>query len=362
VSQRPLSPSTSSARRGGSLRTQLIAWNIAALAVLLGTLGVVVRYTVSSFLMASVNRELERMERLPPPPFRDRGRGGGPPFGDFRGGPGPRRFRPPRGVETLRPRHFDLQGQPLNPRDTRRPWDDNGAAFAAARQGREHRARIVVDGEPLLVLSVPIVQRGQIIGVGQAAYPLTDVERTLASLDAALLALIPVALLGAWAGGAFLTERVLGRVRQATQAAERIGVNETSDFAARLPVTGNDEFSRLAETFNNLLGRLETAFRQQQRLLEQQRRFAADASHELKTPLTVIKDTASMALASSSNGDSSGHHQRSFRDINRAADAMSHLVGDLLLLARSDGGQLGRNPISLPGTTFWSRPSPPCPP
>ena len=368
MSRAPLSPACPAApaatRRRWSLRTQLIAWNIVALALLLGLLGIVIRYTVSSFLMASVNRELEAMERLPPPPLlRRRGpaedaeRGRRPFFGPpplpfergpgHRGGPGPPRpFRLPRGDEAYRPRMFDPQGRPLDRRDTRPPWDAKALA-AVLRQGQERRSRVVVNGEPLQVRSVPLIEKGNIIGVGQAAYPLTDVERALAGLDAALLTLIPVGLLGAWGGGATLTDRVLRRVRRTTQAAERISVDGTGDFSARLPVIGNDEFSELAETFNGLLGRLEAAFRQQERLLEQQRRFTADASHELKTPLTVIKGTASMAL-SSSGPRAEAAYQRSLRDIDRAADAMSHLVQDLLLLARSDGGQMGRNPIELP--------------
>jgi signal transduction histidine kinase len=296
---------------------------------------------VASFLMAPVNRELERMSRLPPPFRRHSPDGFAPgrhaagrfprPPGDGHGGPrGP---RPPRG-DTFWPRHFDLNGLPLNPADTRTLWDP--AALADARQGRERRARIVTNGEPLLVQSVPVIEKGEIIGVAQVAYPLAEVEQARAGLDAALLTLIPLGLLGAGAAGSFLTDRVLKRVRGATRAAEQISAR---DFSARLPVSGNDEFSELADTFNNLLGRLETAFQQQERALEQQRRFTADASHELKTPLTVIKGTASMALA----GDGTdARARRSFQDIDRAADAMGHLVQDLLLLARSDGGQLGK--------------------
>ena len=142
-------------------------------------------------------------------------------------------------------------------------------------------------------------------------------------------------------GGAYLTNRVLRRVHVTTQTARQITVG---DFSTRLPVSGNDEFSELAETFNGLLNRLQTAFQQQERLLEQQRRFTADASHELKTPLTVIKGTTSLILSSR---PTTAAYRTALQDIDRAADTMSHLVQDLLLLARSDGGQLGKEQIKL---------------
>ncbi len=198
------------------------------------------------------------------------------------------------------------------------------------------------------MLSVPLrdTRNGnKIIGVGQAAYGLTDVNRALTVLDTALLTLIPVALLGAGAGGAYLTDRVLRRVRRTAEAAERISVEGAGDLSARLPVIGNDEFSQLADTFNGLLGRVETAFHQQAQILEQQRRFTADASHELKTPLTVIRGTASMALDGPTPTESD--YRRSLKEIDRASEMMSRLVQDLLLLARSDGGQLGRDRIEV---------------
>src|SRR5439155_15665589 len=113
-----------------------------------------------------------------------------------------------------------------------------------------------------------------------------------------------------------------------------------------------DEFGELAATFNGMLGRLEETFQDQQRLVEQlrrlveqQRRFTADASHELRTPLTVIKANTSLCKSGSPAPDD---YRQSVEDIDRAADSMSRLVHDLLLLARSDGGQLGQNQIDLP--------------
>jgi signal transduction histidine kinase len=109
-------------------------------------------------------------------------------------------------------------------------------------------------------------------------------------------------------------------------------------------VSGNDEFAELADTFNGLLGRLDASFQEQKRALELQRRFTADASHELKTPLTIVKGNTSLALSRASIDDNSRH---TLTEIDRAADTMSQLVQDLLLLARSDSGQLGGHRIEM---------------
>jgi len=389
--------------RKGSLRTQLIVWNILALTLLLGVLGTVIRQTVQSFLMTSVNSELERQAqriRLPPPPRHERGprpdspegpppfkrlndrqisslddfstvhesspsrknshffslhlirhynlqgRPPGPPHDheedrfpgprDFGGRPGP---PPPRDIGPYRPHHFDLQGRSIVPSDDRPMWDPTG--FLQAKQGRRWYATVMVDGETLQVLSDPVRERGVVVAVVQVAHPLADVQLAIAGLDRALLTLIPLGLLFSGLGGAYLTNRVLRRVHLTTQTAREITVG---DFSTRLPVSGNDEFSELAETFNGLLNRLQSAFQQQERLLEQQRRFTADASHELKTPLTVIKGTTSMTLHSAPTVSA---YRTALQEIDRAADTMSHLVQDLLFLARSDGGQLGKDQIEL---------------
>ncbi len=381
-----------------------MVWNILALTVLLGALGVVIRQTVQSFLMQAVNRELERQAqqvRLPPPPRRERpprpdkpdgpliakhlsnqrwrGRTNGPHLPDLRlsrlgrlfpvfqfshydefpgpppypphehdeeehfPGPPPfdRRSNPPPPGESgpYRPHHFNLSGESIVPFDERPLWD--AAGFARAKQGSRHFSTIEFNGEALYVLSEPVRERDVVVAVVQVAHPLADVQLAIAGLDRALLTLIPLGLLFAGIGGSYLTTRVLRRVHLATQAARDI---TGGDFSTRLPVGGQDEFSDLADTFNNLLNRLQHAFEQQQHLLEQQRRFTADASHELKTPLTVIKGTASLMLQSQPTATG---YWSALHNIDHATETMSQLVQDLLLLARADGGQLGKDPIEL---------------
>ena len=152
------------------------------------------------------------------------------------------------------PRRFDLNGHSLEITEEA-PWD--AQALTRAAQGQTVYTTVVSGGETLRVLTRPLPPDAPDRGVVQAMYPLADVSRALAGLDRALILLMPFALLCAGLAGYALTGRMLGRVRGMTQAAGRIGAH---DLSQRLPVTGKDEFSALAATFNSLLGRLEEAF------------------------------------------------------------------------------------------------------
>jgi heavy metal sensor kinase len=351
-----------------TVRARLTLWNVAVLALVLLILGGVLRVTVERNLIASVDRDITERARwhqsfwshAPPedgpgllvwPRFPGPGTGRGPGPGPFRGpgpgqpwgpGPGPRGpgppggpgRRPPPGEEPGRrppwqtrvsERVFDLTGEPLFPPGTGAPWDRAG--FNAALRGRQTYAIIHHDGERVRIVSAPLRRPKRVAAVVQVAYSLGDVERAIRNLNRTLLTLTPVALCAAALCGLFLTGRMLRPVRELTGAAARIGAE---DLSRRLAVSGGDEFAELAATFNGMLGRLDLAF-------EQQRRFTADASHELRTPLTVVKANTSLAL---SRGDLSGDYLKAMRSIDRAAGVMNRIIQDLLLLARSDAGQL----------------------
>ena len=373
----------------GSLRTHLIVWNIVALSLLVGGLGMVCRYAIQKFLIQSIDHDLENsigMYIHPPlkhgePHGSPDGKSGdrpepGPKQGDDEGGehgPGPRgreehspgegppeehgpgrhHFGPPGGFHggkhgpgppeensEFRPHQFNSKGESESDRasETRPVWDKAG--LAAALQNKTVWNTVMVDEEPVRVISAPGFNiRGE-KGAVQSAYPLREVYWVLSGIDTVLLLLIPVGLLGAGWMGSALTNRVLKRVQWMTQAAGRIGTEPgAGGFSRRLPVVGSDEFAELADTFNGMLGRLDGAFQEQRQLLELQQQFTADASHELKTPLTIIKGRAGLALGRDTTDERS---RRAFNEINAAADSMSNLVQDLLLLARLDEGQMGQ--------------------
>jgi signal transduction histidine kinase len=353
-----------------TVRARLMLWNICALALILGMAGCILRYMIRTNLMRSVDRELAL--RSVPFLVRREPRFGGPLPGPRPAGNGamPAFYAPPllsllmplpenrdrlrdrrpaspelTRARQGRPRVFDLQGNPQwNASDTL--WDR--AAFRRAAQGQTLHTTIAVEGEPYRIYSAPVRADGVIVGVVQTALPLSDINRAVTDMGRTLLTLVPVALLLAGLGGAFLTNRALRPVQSLAQTAQQIGAQ---DLSRRLPVIGRDEFSRLAKTFNAMLARLESAFlqkeelvRQLKDLVEQQRRFTADASHELRTPLTIIKANTSLALRGQAT---EADYREAVEEIDRAADTMNRLVQDLLLLARSDGGQLGRNVAAL---------------
>ena len=193
--------------------------------------------------------------------------------------------------------------------------------------------------DPIRLFSAPLRSRGKIVGVMQAAYSLTEMQHDLQGLSTTLVMLIPIALLIVGLGATFLMARLLRPVREVIQTASQISA---MDLSQRLPVSGDDEFSRLATTFNAMLARLERSF-------DQQRRLTADASHELRTPLTAIKARTSLAL---SGQKSAADYRRALEIADRAATRMSRIVDDLLLLARSDIGELHLQIQSVPIQTI----------
>jgi signal transduction histidine kinase len=150
------------------------------------------------------------------------------------------------------------------------------------------------------------------------------IEHTLDLLELLLWSLVPVVIVVACAGGAWLSRRALKPVDEITSAARMIGIDNLS-LRLETRQTG-DELQRLTEVWNTMLARLETAVK----TLSQ---FAADASHELRTPLAIIRTSAELALRRARSPES---YRNSIVEISGEAERMTQLVEDLLFLARHD--------------------------
>jgi two-component system OmpR family sensor kinase len=140
--------------------------------------------------------------------------------------------------------------------------------------------------------------------------------------------LIPLGVLLASVGGYFLARRSLAPVAAMGAQAERIGaVNLHDRLAVRNP---NDELGRLAQTFNDLLDRLDQSF-------ERQRRFISDASHELRTPVSILRGEAEVALSQLSR--SPEEYRESLAVLHEEAERLARIVEDLFTLTRADAGE-----------------------
>jgi signal transduction histidine kinase len=159
----------------------------------------------------------------------------------------------------------------------------------------------------------------------------SGLERQLDRVDTALAAGFPLLLALALGVGWWLTGRTLRPVGEMAEAAERIGPERAS---ARLPIANReDELGRLGVRFNELLDRLDAA-------LEQQRRFIADAAHELRTPMARAASAVDLALAREGAPHAGASDARAAlahvaEDLRRAG----RLVDELLQLARADAGE-----------------------
>lgn len=162
----------------------------------------------------------------------------------------------------------------------------------------------------------------QTLGYAAVAEPLSVLEDGLSELRRDLFAGVLLVLLLASAGGYFLARKSLAPVASMNSQTQRISAENLS---ARLDVTNpRDELGQLATTINDLLTRLENAFKEQQR-------FIADASHELRTPLAVLRGETEVALGKTRTIE---EYQQSLSLIQDEAERLSRIVEDLFILAR----------------------------
>jgi len=157
-----------------------------------------------------------------------------------------------------------------------------------------------------------------------AASPEAGNQLVLSCFLVGLIASAPILLLISSACGYWMSRRALKPVDQITTAARSISIRNLSE---RLPVANTgDEIERLAETCNAMLARLESA-------VNQIKQFTADASHELRGPLSFVRTVAEVALHNTHTDENS---RQAFADIVDETAKATVLLEDMLTLARAD--------------------------
>lgn len=160
-------------------------------------------------------------------------------------------------------------------------------------------------------------------GIMEVPESMTMIENLLMMAGVAM----PLFILLSTLGGYWIAKRAFRPLEEIIATADSI--NEAADLSARIETpTGNNEFTRLAKTFDRMFERLEASF-------EAEKQFTADASHELRTPISVIKGACEYGMKYDETPE---ERQETITMIHRQAEKMSTLVSELLSMTRLDQG------------------------
>ena len=217
----------------------------------------------------------------------------------------------------------DSGGQPL-------PTDQDTEAIA---QGGPPATLhdLTIGGNHLRVLTFHINSNIGPIAV-ELARPLGGVDRILSQLRLILFLLCAGGIALAAALGRVAARRVLAPLAEVAQTVQEIG--ETDDLSRRLRIHADDEVGQLAGRFNTMLERLEGSRAALDESVRAQRQLVADASHELRTPVTSLRTNVEVLLAEAELDDED--RRRLLHDVVEQSEELTALVGDLIELARGD--------------------------
>src|SRR6266849_904311 len=199
------------------------------------------------------------------------------------------------------------------------------AAIERALSG--HASSVTVNDVRCVVIPIDGARKPRYVFVSTES--LAGRRNALAVIRNAFTIVIPAALVIAAIGGYFLASRSLAPVAQMAGAASRI---EAENLSERIVVANaSDELGRLAAVLNALLERLERSFQQQKQLL-------ADTSHELRTPVTIIRSESEVTLSRDRDGE---EYRDALEVIRSESSHLGNLIEGVLLLARADAQQGG---------------------
>jgi len=316
-----------------SLRLQLAAWYTIAFAVLLLLTGAVFYQYLETSLEASVDTDLQiRAQQMADGLVSPRGTltlsgmaAMLPGFGTVKSAQGVKRSDVNQGALV---RLLDVHGTLLGETPAFRTLWVPGFSVTQPLQGTPWQGTVLsTSHQEVRLYSRILTTGGKPMVVVQVGESLATLHTLLHRLVAALLVVGFLVLACCAAGSYWLAGRSFAPMKQLAETARKI---KAGDIHQRVPVPPvRDEVQYLAVTLNAMLDSLDQSF-------SRQRRFVADASHELRTPVTVIRNKAEVALL---RPRSQEDYCRVLHSIYAETERLSHLISDLLALARGDEGQ-----------------------
>ena len=211
-----------------------------------------------------------------------------------------------------------------------------GATSVAMGQAGQFFSNVQIDGNQFRGLTFPATVDANFAGENGAVTllrPLAPVQRILGTLRLVLLLLCAGGIGLAAVLGRLASRRVLAPLAEVAQTAQHI--EETEDLSSRIRVHADDEVGQLATRFNAMIERLQHSRDALDESVRAQRQLVADASHELRTPITSLRTNIEVLLE---QGDalSDEDRRRLLADVLEQSEELSGLIGDVIELARGD--------------------------
>lgn len=204
------------------------------------------------------------------------------------------------------------------------------SAYHALREGRYLIETVTgVFSFPVRIVTVEVRDRMDQRYILQVGMSMQHIKTTLSSVLLRFLLIVPLVVLIVSVIGYYFVKRSFAPVKKLVGVAREI---TAEDLSRRIdPIDSNDEIGQLATTLNEMIARLESSF-------NEIRQFSGDVSHELKTPLTVIRGEIEIALRGKRDAE---EYRRTLESVLEEAGKLTNIIEDLLLLSRID--TLGRS-------------------
>jgi two-component system OmpR family sensor kinase len=224
-------------------------------------------------------------------------------------------------------------GLPVPPSLGTGPWLDN-TAHKTTRDSKMSSMRIIGSGTTtrMVYLAVVVDQAGNVLGSVETSISMNNITDQLDALRRWLIIIITLASGFSVLLAIYLSGIITQPMKNLVESAELVS---QGNLETRAKIPEVVELGKLAMTYNQMLDRISEDMHNQTQLAETMSRFAADASHELRSPLSVFRNSVELLDKSSQKND---HSQISeiLTILRKEVTAMTHLVENLLLLARLD--------------------------